>query len=57
MFKFVLSPMGKQVYRGGNIPVMNKPLKKVFKTEKEAENWFIQNLGSGSLSLFYLRKI
>ena len=57
-FRLVLSKIGKEVFKGGNIEIM-KPNLKEYKTLKEIENLFL-NIGASqflyNIEGFYKRK-
>lgn len=61
-FKIVLSDKGKEIYSGGNVPVMKKMLFSFdAKDMKHAEKYFysklIESLGSGSEYLFKVERV
>lgn len=52
-YKIVLSKFGKSIFKGGNIEVMQIPLKEFTCKEKDAKKYFTkiitESVGSGSL--------
>lgn len=56
-YRILLSRLGQEVYKGGNIEVLNKVLGKTFicnpkKSEFEFETLISKTIGSGSIPLF-----
>lgn len=54
---WALNKQGKEFYVGGNIKPMSKPLKRYFKTKKQAEYYITTTLGSSMLPYYDLKKI